>query len=94
MQAIFTNVTCSVNHNQVLKECTQPTAVTYFADEILTNMVKGLVTSTVFIDLAKSFDTVDHEILLSKLEYYAVCDESLPWFKTELLLEKKVVGAH
>ena len=57
-------------------------------------MDKGLVTNTVFIDLAKSFDTVDHEILLSKLEYYAGCDESLPWFKTELLLGKKVVGAH
>ena len=72
----------SVNRNPVLKEFTQPRAVTYFADEILTNMDKGLVTAgTVFIDLAKSFDTVDHEILLSKLEYYGVCDESLPWFK-------------
>ena len=94
MQAIFTNVTCSVNHNPVLKECTQPMAVTYFADEILTNMDKGLVTNTVFIDLAKSFNTVDHEILLSKLAYYAVCDESLQWFKTELLHGKKAVGAH
>ena len=45
-------------------------------------MDKGLVTAgTVFFDPAKSFDTVDHEILLSKLEYYGVCDESLPWFK-------------
>ena len=45
-------------------------------------MDKGLVTAgTVFFDVAKSFDTVDHEILLSKLEYYGVCDESLPWFK-------------
>ena len=35
-------ITCSVNRNPVLKECTQPRAVTYFADEILTNMDKGL----------------------------------------------------
>ena len=57
------------------------TAVTYFADEILMNMDNGLVTGAVFIDLAKVFNTVDHDILLSKLEYYGVCDESLPWFK-------------
>ena len=55
-------------------------AVTYFTDEILMNMNKGLVTGSVFIDLAKAFDTVDHDILLRKLEYYRICDESLPWF--------------
>ena len=57
------------------------TAVINFADEILMNMDKGSVTASTFIDLAKAFDTVDHDILLSKLEYYGVCDESLPWFK-------------
>ena len=67
------------------------TAVTYFADEILMNMDKGLVTGSVFIDLAKAFDTVDHDILLSKLEYYGVCDESLPWFKNYFTGRKQLM---
>ena len=67
------------------------TAVTYFADEILINKDKGLVTGSVFIDLAKAFDTVDHDILLSKLEYYDVCNESLPWFKNYLTGRKRFV---
>ena len=67
------------------------TAVTYFADEILMNMDKGLVTGSVLIDLAKAFDTADHDILLSKLEYYGVCDESLPWFKNYFTGRKQFV---
>ena len=67
------------------------TAVTYFADEILMNMDKGLATGSVFIDLAKAFDTVDHDILLSKLEYYGVCHESLPWFKNYFTGRKQFV---
>ena len=67
------------------------TAVTYFAAEILMNMDKGLVTGSVFIDLAKAFDTVDHDILLRKLEYYGICDESLPWFKNYFTGRKQFV---
>ena len=67
------------------------TAVTYFANETLMNMDKGLVTGSVFIDLAKAFDTVDHDISLNKLEYYGVCDESLPWFKNYFTGRKQFV---
>ncbi|XP_022810263.1 uncharacterized protein LOC111347263, partial [Stylophora pistillata] len=54
-------------------------------------MDKSLVTGSVFIDLAKAFDTVDHDILLRKLEYYGICNESLPWFKNYFTGRKQFV---
>ena len=66
-------------------------AVTYFTDQIRMCMDKGLVTGTVFIDLRKALDTVDHARLLSKLPAYGIIGRELHWFESYLFNRKHFV---
>jgi sarcosine oxidase/L-pipecolate oxidase len=43
------------------------------------NIDRGLLNGVVFIDLKKAFDTIDYNILLSKLKAYGVDDLAQSW---------------
>jgi len=46
----------------------------------------------IFCDLKKAFDTVDHKILLRKLERYGIHNISLDWFSNYLSERKQLIS--
>ena len=57
--------------------------------DILWNMEKGKITTSIAIDLSTAFDTVDHYILIQTLEQsFGVHGVALNWFK-EYLCDRK-----
>ena len=60
------------------------TALIDITDNWYLNIDDGLTNAILFIDLKKAFDTIDHEILLSKLELYGFKGVSLNLFRDYL----------
>ena len=57
----------------------------------MTEMDNGETPINIYLDLSKAFDTLNHNILLHKLEYYGVQDISLNLFKNYLSNRKQYV---
>ena len=63
-------------------------AFTEFIDSILFNVDDKRITSTVFVGLSKAFGTLDHKILIDKLQHYGIRGISLMWFESCLSKEQ------
>ena len=63
----------------------------HLVDQIYESFENDNYTLGVFIDLSKAFDTVDHSILLKKLEIYGVNTANLTWFASYLNGRKQYI---
>ena len=53
-------------------------------DRIYNSLDQGKAAISVFLDLSKAFDTLDHAILFQKLSFYGIGGTALNWFKSYL----------
>ena len=61
------------------------------ANQIHESFENNLYTLVVFIDLSKAFDTVNHSIIIKKLETYSIHGKNLEWFKSYLRNRKQYI---
>ena len=62
-------------------------------DSIYDSFNQNKYTLGVFTDLSKAFDTVDHNILIDKLNLYGIKNNSLKWFLIYLSNRKQFIQA-
>ena len=66
-------------------------ALIHMTEAIRSALDSGSVTCGIFVDFQKAFDTVNHEILLKKLEYYGFRGVINNWFRSYLTDRKQKV---
>ena len=67
-------------------------AILQLTRDITSSLEKGEYTLGIFIDLSKAFDTVDHHMLIKKLQYYGIDGTALDWFWSYLSNRKQYIS--
>ena len=67
-------------------------ALISLTEDIRKNLDKGNIGCGIFVDLQKAFNTVEHDILLAKLEHYSIRCMANNWFKSYLFNRKQFVS--
>ena len=67
-------------------------AILQLVDQVSNSFEKNLFVLCVFINLSKAFDTVDHNILICKLQNYGVSKNNLKLFESYLNNPKQFIS--
>ena len=66
------------------KGCSTEDAILQLTKEIYESFDKNQFTLGVFVDLSKTFDTVNHDILLTKVTSFGIIGSYIDWFNSYL----------
>ena len=66
------------------KQHSTETATLELVDTLLQTLDSGKLPISIFLDLSKAFDTLDHTILINKLKHYGISGTSLNWISNYL----------
>jgi hypothetical protein len=89
-RAVVTRLRCHLNINS-LEDSNQhaykfshscETALTVISDAAYHSMEEGKVLLLVLLDLSSAFDSVDHTLLVEKLDQFGITGNALQWFKS------------
>ena len=91
-RVMYSRLICFIDKHKILspaqygfrKNHSTQHAIIDIVDKICKNMESKKFTCGIFIDLKKAFDTVDHSILLSKLNHYGIRGLIHDWFNSYL----------
>ena len=85
----------TIDQSSYRQQHTTQTALHRAIDDLLCNMSDGNLTAVCSFDIiTKCVDTINHSILLKKMEYYGLQSENIKWFKSYLNEREQMVSCH
>ena len=94
MNYLEINNLITIDQSAYMRQHNTQTALHRVVDDWLYNMSDGNLTGVCSFDITKCFDTIDHSILLRKMQFYGFQSEDVLWFQSYLHEREQIVSCH